>query len=129
MYAQKFDASGTRQWSDTGLVIVPLGSDSQIFATSVQTGTDALAFWFDQPGYGSGTIQAVKLDASGSFVCPQFGVSTASADKLRLSAGIASSGLAALTWEDDRKGWNDIYIQNVNPDCSLGQEGRMHLRR
>jgi len=61
-------------------------------------------------------------------VCPQFGVSTASADKIRLAAGIASSGLAALAWEDDRNGWNDIYIQNVNPDCSLGQQGRSHLR-
>jgi hypothetical protein len=127
--AQKFDSTGNRQWGNTGLVIVPLGNDSQIFATSVQIGTGALAFWFDQPGFGSGTIQAVKLDGTGSFVCQQFGVSTASADKIRLSAGIASSGLAAVAWEDDRNGWNDIYIQNVNPDCSLGQEGRMHLRR
>jgi hypothetical protein len=126
--AQKFDAAGNRQWGNTGLVIVPLGSDSQIFATSVQIGTGALAFWFDQPGFGSGTIQAIKLDGTGSVVCPQFGVSTASADKIRLSAGIASSGLAALAWEDDRNGWNDIYIQNVNPDCSLGQQGRTHLR-
>ena len=129
IYAQKFDPSGARHWGDTGLVIVPLGSDSQIFATSVQTGTGALAFWFDQPGYGSGTIQAVKLDGAGTFVCPQFGVSTASADKSRLFAGIASSGLTALAWEDDRNGWNDIYIQNVNPDCSLGLPSRMHLRR
>jgi hypothetical protein len=127
--AQKFDPSGNRKWGDTGLVIVPLGNDSQIFATSVQIGTGALAFWFDQPGYGSGTIQAAKLDAAGNFVCPQFGVSTASADKSRLSAGIASSGLAALAWEDDRNGENDIYIQNVNPDCTLGQEVRMRLRR
>ncbi len=128
IYAQKFNPSGARQWSDTGLVIVPLGTDSQIFAQTVQIGTGALAFWFDQPGYGSGTIQAVKLDGTGAFVCPQFGVSTASADKSQLSAGIASSGLAALAWEDDRNGENDIFIQNVNPDCSLGQETRMHLR-
>lgn len=133
IYAQKFDPAGARQWGDTGLVIVPLGTDSQIFTQTVQIGTGALAFWFDQPGFGSGTIQAVKLDATGSFVCPQFPVSTASADKSRLFAGIASSGLAALAWEDDRNGENDIFIQNVNPDCSLGQEGRhrlhSHLRR
>jgi hypothetical protein len=129
IYAQKFNPAGARQWGDTGLVLVPLGSDSQIFAQTVQIGTGALAFWFDQPGFGSGTIQAVKLDATGSFVCPQFPVSTASADKSRLFAGIASSGLAALAWEDDRNGENDIFIQNVNPDCSLGQQSRLHPHR
>ena len=126
---QKFDPTGNRQWGDTGLVIVPLGSDSQLFATSVQIGTGALVFWFDQPGYGSGTIQATKLDGTGSTVCAQFGVSTASADKIRLYGGIASSGLAALAWEDDRNGENDIYIQNVNPDCTLGIEDRLAPRR
>jgi len=127
--AQKFNAGGARQWSDAGLVIVPLGSDTQDFATTVQIGTGALVFWVDAPGYGSATIQAVKLDGAGSFVCPQFGVSTSPADKFRLSAGIASSGLAALAWEDDRNGENDVYIQNVNPDCTLGIEDRLRLRR
>ncbi len=37
-------------------------------------------------------------------------------------------GLSALTWEDDRNGENDIYIQNVNPDCSLGIEDRLQRR-
>jgi hypothetical protein len=127
--AQKFNSSGARQWGDAGLVIVPLGSDVQDFATTVQIGTGMLGFWVDSPGFGSGTIQAVKLDGAGNYVCPQFGVSTASADKSRLNAGIASSGLAAVAWEDDRNGENDIYIQNVNPDCTLGIEGRMHVRR
>jgi hypothetical protein len=26
-----------------------------------------------------------------------------------------------VAWEDDRIGNNGIYIQNVNPNCSLGQ--------
>ena len=108
---------------------MPLGSDVQDFATTVQIGTGMLGFWVDSPGFGSGTIQAVKLDGAGNYVCPQFGVSTASADKSRLNAGIASSGLAAVAWEDDRNGENDIYIQNVNPDCTLGIEGRMRVRR
>jgi hypothetical protein len=35
---------------------------------------------------------------------------------------VTSSGLSALAFEDDRIGNNGIYIQNVNRDCSLGQE-------
>ncbi len=122
---QKFNSTGARQWTDNGLTIVPLGSDSEIFVQNVQIGTGALVFWFDQPGFGTGTIQATKLAGDSSTVCSQFPVSSASADKSRLAAGIASSGLAALTWEDDRAGENDIYIQNVNPDCSLGVEDRL----
>jgi hypothetical protein len=45
-----------------------------------------------------------------------------------LAAGVASSGLSGLTWEDDRNGENDIYIQNVNPDCSLGIEDRLRQK-
>ena len=76
----------------------------------------------DQPGFGSGTLQATKLDGSGATVCAQFPVSSASSEKGRLAASIASSGISALTWEDHRNGENDIYIQNVNADCRLGIE-------
>jgi hypothetical protein len=126
---QKFNSTGARQWGDGGLPIVPLGADSQIFVQNVQIGTGALVFWFDQPGFGSGTIQATKLDGTGAVVCAQFPVSSASSDKSRLAAGIASSGLSALTWEDDRNGENDIFIQNVNPDCTLGIENQMRVKK
>ncbi len=125
---QKFNSAGARQWGDGGLSIVPLGADSEIWVENVQIGTGALVFWYDQPGFGQGTIQAIKLDGAGSTVCAQFPVSSTSSDKSRLAAGIASSGLSALTWEDGRNGENDIYIQNVNPDCTLGIENRLQHR-
>ncbi|HUI85278.1 MAG TPA: hypothetical protein VL240_13700 [Candidatus Binatia bacterium] len=129
VWGQKFNSAGVRQWTDTGLTIVPLGPDSEIWVENVQIGTGALVFWVDSPGFGQGTIQAIKLDGNGGAVCAQFPVSTASADKSRLAAGLASSGLAALTWEDDRNGENDIFIQNVNPDCTLGIEDALMVRK
>ncbi len=122
VYGQKFDGKGDRKWGDTGLVVVALGSNQQIFVQNVQIGTGALAFWVDEASYGSATIQAAKLDGKGNFVCAQFPVSSYPANKARLAAGIASSGLAAVAFEDDRIGNNAIYIQNVNKDCSLGQK-------
>jgi len=122
IYAQKFDGKGGPKWGGTGLVVVPLGSDQQMFAQNVQIGSGALAFWVDQVNFGSATIQAAKLDGTGKTVCAQFPVSSLPANKARLAAGIASSGLAAVAFEDDRIGNNGIYIQNVNKDCSLGQK-------
>jgi hypothetical protein len=119
---QKFNSTGARQWTDSGLTILPLGPDSQIWVENVQIGTGALVFWIDEPSYGQGTMQAIKLDTNGGTVCSQFPVSTTPSNKYRLVVGLASSGLTAVSWSDDRHGENDIYIQNVNPDCSLGIE-------
>ena len=126
---QKFDTAGNRLWGNDGVIILPLGSDSQEFVQTVQIGDGALVYWYDSPLYDSGTIQAIRLDTNGATVCSQFGVSTASAGKSRLMAGLAPSGLSALAWMDDRNGENDIFIQNVNPDCTLGIEDAMRVHR
>jgi hypothetical protein len=100
---------------------VPLSADQQIFISAVQIGSGALVFWVDMQGFGSSTIQAARLNDAGTMVCTQFPVSSFPSNKARLAAAIAPSGIAAVAFEDDRIGNNGIYIQNVNPDCSLGQ--------
>ena len=76
----------------------------------------------DSPGYGLSTMQAAKLAGKGRVTCAPFAVSSAPADKYGLSLDTARSGLAAVAWTDDRIGNNSIYIQNVNPNCSLGPQ-------
>jgi hypothetical protein len=120
VYGQKFDGQGTSQWSSTGLVLIPLGSDSQTFVKTAQTGTGAMVMWVDSPGYGMSTMQAAKLDGKGNVLCAPFAVSSAPANKYGLSVATARSGLMAVAWTDDRIGNNSIYIQNVNPNCTLG---------
>jgi hypothetical protein len=123
IYAQKFGPKGARRWGQTGLVIVPLGADSEILPSNVQVGDGALMFWIDMQGFGNSTIQAARLHGDGTVKCTQFPVSTAMSNKDRPVADIVTaSGLAALAFEDDRIGSNGIYIQNVNRDCSLGQK-------
>lgn len=121
VYGQKFNSAGAPQWGADGLVIVPLGADQQIFVSTIQVGTGALAFWVDQQSFGSSTIQAIKLSGTGATVCPQFPVSSTPANKARLDAAISETGVTAVAFEDDRTGNNGIYIQNVNLNCSLGQ--------
>ena len=122
VYGQKFNSAGAPQWGADGLVIVPLGADQQIFVTAVPIGTGALTFWVDQAGFGSSTIRATRIAGGGATVCPQFPVSSTPSNKARLAAAISPAGMTALAFEDDRIGNNGIYIQNVNPDCTLGQK-------
>jgi len=122
--AQKFSSAGMRQWSDSGLTIVPLGNDAQISPQTVQTGSGALAFWIDAQVTGQGVVYGVKLDGAGNLLCSQFPVANAASQKARVWAGIAPSGLATVAFQDYRSGNSDIFIQNINSDCSLGQQGR-----
>lgn len=124
IYAQKFNPTGGLEWGNSGLTIVPLGEDAQINPKSVQIGNGALGFWIDEQVTGNGTIEAVKLDTNGNFICPEFAVSSAMSMKAKLWAAIAPSGLSTASWQDYRTGNADIYIQNVNADCTLGIENR-----
>ncbi|HEY1659513.1 MAG TPA: hypothetical protein VGG14_14260 [Candidatus Sulfotelmatobacter sp.] len=117
---QKFNSSGAPQWGADGLTIVPLGTDQQLFVQTVPIGSGALTFWVDQQSFGSSTMQAIELDGTGATVCPQFAVSSVLSNKSRPVAAISSTGVAAIAFEDDRIGNNGIYIQNVNPNCTLG---------
>ena len=103
-------------------MLIPLGTDTQTFVENVQSGTGALVLWVDSPGYGLSTMQGELLAGDGTTTCAPFAVSSAPADKYGLSVDMASSGLTAVAWTDDRIGNNAIYIQNVNADCTLGIE-------
>jgi hypothetical protein len=118
---QKFNGQGASEWGATGLVLIPLGNDTQTFVKNAQTGDGSMVFWVDSSGFGQSTLQATKLDGNGRVLCSPFPVSSAPANKYGLSLDTAPSGLMAVAWTDDRIGNNSIFIQNVNADCSLGQ--------
>ena len=128
VYAQKIDATGTRQWSDHGRVIVPLQVNAEVSERTVQIGNDAFVFWIEQQVDLTGTIQGVKLDTTGSYVCSQFPVSSLQVSKSGLATAQASNGNTAIAFQDYRYGsfpdGSAIFIQNVNPDCTLGNESR-----
>jgi len=127
VYAQRFDSTGTRQWSDSGLVIVPLqGNDAEIFERTVQIGDGAFVFWVDQQVTQVGTIQGVRLNNDGSLYCAQFPVSSVLAEKSRPWTALSSNLNTVIAFQDYRDSNSNLYIQNINPDCTLGIEGRQH---
>jgi len=127
VYAQRVDATGTRQWGDSGLVIVPLqnNNNAEIFERTVQIGDGAFVFWVDQQVTQAGTIQGIRLNNDGTDYCPQFPVSSVVAEKSRPWTAIASNMNTVIAFQDYRDSNSNLYIQNVNPDCSLGIENRM----
>jgi hypothetical protein len=129
VYAQKVDANGNRQWTDNGVTIVPLQSNAEIFQRTVQTDNGAFVFWVDQQVNQSGTIQGVRLDNAGNLACAQFPVSSVQAQKSRPETAQAANGNTVIAFQDYRNGNSDIYVQNVNPDCTLGIQNRLHLTK
>jgi hypothetical protein len=120
--AQKIDASGNRMWTNNGVTIVPLQSNAEIFERTVLNGSGAFVFWIDQQVTQNGTLQGVLLDNGGSVACNQFPVSSTASPKSRPATSRSASGNTAIAFQDYRNGNSDIYIQNVNPDCTLGTE-------
>jgi hypothetical protein len=123
--AQKIDAAGNRQWTDNGVTIVPLQANAEIFARTVVNGDGAFVFWVDQQVTQAGTLQGALLDNAGSLACNQFPVSSVLAQKSRPATSQAANGNTVIAFQDYRTGNSDIYIQNINPDCTLGAQRKL----
>lgn len=122
VYGQKLAADGTRQWTNNGKVVVPVGTNERSFVNTLVCGDGAMVFYLDAPSFGNDVIYGARLDTSGDFVWPGDLVLAASLpnDKSRLSATLSAGGDALLTWTDDRSDSGDVFAQNVDPDGTLG---------
>jgi len=123
IYGQKFDASGSRQWSDTGFPAFESANET----TQVQTlghSAGVQAYFVERLSPTSQRILGVILDedAGGGMLAPGdvFDVSTVEAGVSRLASVRTAQNMAVLVWQDARNGSDDLYAQNVNEDGSLG---------
>ena len=118
---QKFDSTGTRQWSDNGLTVQPLTASAVINTASVFTENGPLVVWSSEPTFARSSIYGAKVDPNGTIICAPFFVSSVLSSKSRLDMRLSSGGLAIVVWSDGRNDGGDIYAQDIKPDCSLGQ--------
>jgi hypothetical protein len=123
LYGQKFDPSGTRQWTDNGKVLVPLGTTNLLFVRNLQYADGAMVFYLASLNYGNDLVYGTRVDGNGDFVWSDslIQVCSLSSGKGKLAAALGTENYAILAWEDDRSGDRDVYGQNVNPDGTLGE--------
>jgi hypothetical protein len=119
--AQRFDADGNRLWGSGGAVLLPMDTVIEINPGLALVGGEVLGVVEQEPGgFGSDLIQAFGLDDAGNLLWG--GTVTAAStpsskgDLLACDQGATMVGV----WVDDRSGSPDVYVQNVNPDGTLG---------
>lgn len=119
---QKFNSSGARQWTNTGMVFITV-STTQVYPIDARTSpTDMVVFYEEYSNVLLSTVKAMRVATDGSFV---WNPSTAFVSSLQSEKG---EGVATafhnnqwvLAWEDSRNGNKDIYAQNIQLDASLG---------
>jgi len=122
MYAQKFSPSGVRQWTDSGRVIVPVGSSEQTQARALAFGDGAMFFWVVAQGFGNQRVEATRLDTGGNDVWSPGIIEPSSvvSSKSRLGVALSANNQALLAWKDGRTDAGDIYGQNVLANGSFG---------
>ncbi|MCK4340901.1 MAG: hypothetical protein KAY37_04170 [Phycisphaerae bacterium] len=122
VYGQKLAIDGTRQWTDMGKVLVPVGLDQRYFVRNLQYGDGALVFFLESPSFGNDVVYGTRVDGNGDFPWPGDLILACSlpSEKGRLDAALSTAGYAILAWHDGRSDDGDVYAQNVNPDGTLG---------
>jgi hypothetical protein len=129
VYGQKIAPDGSRQWTDTGKVLRPIGATpfSQISLEPYPDG--AMVIYAEELAVGNERLLATRVDAMGDPVgSPStVTVSSVASGKSYLDTGLSSRRIALLAWSDDREGDRDVFGQNVNGDGSLGPACELYL--
>jgi hypothetical protein len=122
---QRISSAGVRLWTNDGILYAPLDSRQELNISSFAVGDGAVVV-FAQYLTGSAMnsdVEAIRVDENGADVWPTSPVIMCSvpSEKQRMAAAENVFGQVIATWPDGRidPSW-DIYLQNINPDGSLG---------
>jgi hypothetical protein len=124
IYAQRFDATGARQWGDDGIALVPLSTLDQTEVTALPVaGGGMIAAWSSGDAPDPTPLHAARLDTDGNYVWASQVVdfSTEPNDTGRLAGAVSANGFFAYAWTANASSFaGDIHAQNINPDGTLG---------
>jgi hypothetical protein len=122
LFAQKFDAGGIREWTDSGRQLMPMSGDEIREISTKAVGEGALVTWIQTPSFGNDPVYSIRVDGNGDFAwsppIAEVCILPTGSDDL---VGVRSrEGFAAYTWSDGGTSSGDIYAANLNDDGSLG---------
>ncbi|MBU0509147.1 T9SS type A sorting domain-containing protein [bacterium] len=124
---QMMNATGQRMWGDNGINFRPLGSPQSVGISAVPQEGGAIVVFNEHESVGSNNkrIRAFYVNRDGilEWTDSYRDLSIVASDKVHMSAAVNSMDQAIAVWRDDRSDAGDIYLQNVNPDGSLGDFG------
>jgi len=125
LYAQKLDALGARQWTDSGRELVPLSGDVITDVVTLVFDDGALLSYIQSPSFGNDPINAIRLDGNGApvWVPAVAELCTLPTQSSGLVGVMGAEGFAAYAWSDGDSGVGDILAANLNGDGSLGYSG------
>ena len=116
---------GERIWGDNGLAFAQLNDQQRFMVNAVpQTNGACVSYLEFLPGSNvNNVVRAFHVYLDGDMPWPPLTISSVVSAKGRLAAAINPVGQAIMVWSDQRSDANDIYLQNYNPDGTLGPFG------
>lgn len=126
IYGQKIDATGARQWGDTGLPITPFDADIEEFIRSAPVECGAagaiVTYRMPVPASTNSTVHAIRVDGDGDpvWVTSPLTVSSVLSSKGRFPITSLADRSVGLLWSDNRSDANDLYAMKINTDGTLG---------
>lgn len=125
LYAQKLDVTGTRQWTDDGIPLMPVSSDT-IYSTTILSMEDgALVTWIHSPSFGNDPVYSIRVDGTSDFSWnpPIAELCILPTESSGLVAAMSQAGFAAYAWSDGGSSAGDIFAAAIDPEGSLGNTG------
>jgi hypothetical protein len=128
LLGQRVTADGGRQWGDGGKALEPVGPTEMTQLETLPVGDGIEVAYVETLGNLDQRIWARRWSAEGesAWASDRLLVSYTQSGISRLTAAWSGSGFTVFGWQDSRGGGgggDDIYVQNVQPDGTLGPGG------
>ena len=116
IFAQRIDGDGNLLWGDSGLAVCTVPSEQSAPAIVSDGAGGAIIAWTDYRG--DGDIYAQRIDGDGNLLWEMLAVPVCTAGNNQFTARLApaSGGGAYVLWSDMREGYDDAYVQWIDPD-------------
>ncbi len=119
---QKISPEGDLKWGDNGKTLISLSTKGLQPHKGLQHGEDIILIYEDYFNSIETSLKAMRLDSNGDFVWENESVfiSSVQSTKIHLDISDWHQNQWVMSWEDERGGNSDIYIQNLLPSGELG---------